>query len=96
MRSLLIIAVAASLAGCSSLKGTFENRITTTLTGDRAFVASLWAGIGITSELSPEDAAELRLLRQKQQQLQLLQILIQAPSAPAPAASAPSLQRLTF
>lgn len=62
---LIPVILAALLTGCSSLKGTFENRITTTLTGDRAFVTSLYGLVGITAELSPEDARELRRITEQ-------------------------------
>lgn len=61
MRRLALVAAASlALGGCGSMKGTLENRITVTLTGDRAFATSLYGPLGITAELSPEDAAELK------------------------------------
>lgn len=50
------------LGGCSA---TFENVLTTSLQGDRAFVSSLYGPIGITSELRKADADELKRLRAK-------------------------------
>lgn len=85
MHALQILSMAALLSllsGCATFKGTLENRLTTTLQGDRAFVSSLWGPIGFTSELSPEDAAEIQRLRQLQQRLQFLQIIVE-PAAPA-------------
>jgi len=58
-----ILAAAALLAGCGTLDGKLQNVLTTSLTGDRAFLSSLYGPIGITSELRAEDAAELRRLR---------------------------------
>lgn len=62
---LIVLAAAATLAigGCGSLDGKLQNVLTTSLTGDRAFLNSLYGPIGITSELRAEDAAELRRLR---------------------------------
>lgn len=64
-RSIVLVALCLPLAACSSLKGTFENRITTTLTGDRAFFTSLYGPVGITAELSSEDARELQRIAEQ-------------------------------
>lgn len=48
------------LGGCSA---TFENVLTTSLQGDRAFVSSLYGPLGITTELRKADADELKRLR---------------------------------
>lgn len=47
--------------GCATV-GKFDNRLTMTLNGDRAFVSSLYGPVGITTELSEADAAALREL----------------------------------
>lgn len=61
-RILIVVAFAALLAGCGTTPGRFDNRLTITLTGDRAFVSSLYGPIGITAELSEADTAALREL----------------------------------
>jgi hypothetical protein len=53
-----------ALAGCSSV-GKFDNVIVMSLSGDRAFVSSLYGPIGITAELRADDARELRAVREK-------------------------------
>lgn len=58
----IILLLALALTGCD--KSTFANRLTTTLTGDRLFVNSLYGPVGLTAELAPEDAAEIRKLLQ--------------------------------
>lgn len=63
MNRSLFAALVVLLAGCGSLDGKLQNVLTTSMTGDRAFVSSLYGPIGITSELRGEDAAELRRLR---------------------------------
>ena len=62
-----VLAMIALTSGCASMKGQFENRITVTLTCDRAFVNSLYGLFGITSELSASDAAVLRVIRCEEQ-----------------------------
>lgn len=48
------------LSGCLAvLDGKMQNRITTTLDCKRAFVASLYGPIGITSEIDGADVAYL-------------------------------------
>lgn len=53
-----------TLCGCSTV-GKFDNLITVSLTGDRAFATSLYGPIGITAELRADDARELRTMREK-------------------------------
>jgi hypothetical protein len=55
MKRSLIALIALALAGC----GTLQNRITVTLPCDRAFMASLYGPIGLTSEIAAEDVAVL-------------------------------------
>lgn len=52
-----LIAVVFLLSGCSSLKGTFENRAACTVDGKQMLVASMYGPIGIASKISPDDAA---------------------------------------
>ena len=73
---IMILAICALFSGCSSLHGAFENRITTTLSGDRAFVASLYGPFGITAELSAEDAQELRRMHEAAKQAETLMIIL--------------------
>lgn len=66
MRAITVILAAALLAGCGTLDmldGKFQNVLVLSISGDRAFVNSLYGPIGISSELRAEDAAELRRLR---------------------------------
>lgn len=57
---LLAIAATCLLAGCGTFqRAHFENRITVTLGCDRAFVASLYGPIGITTEIDAKDVAVL-------------------------------------
>ena len=62
MRHAIILA-AALLAGCATLDGKLQNVLVMSLSGDRAFVNSLYGPVGISSELRADDAAELRRLR---------------------------------
>lgn len=62
MRVYLSILSLALLSACGS---TFDNVLVLSLTGDRAFVSSLYGPVGITAELRDEDAAELRRLIRK-------------------------------
>lgn len=57
----LILVSALALSGCASIPfaDQLQNRITTTLACDRAFVASLYGPIGITSEIDKRDLAHL-------------------------------------
>jgi hypothetical protein len=61
-RTVIAILMLAALTGCGTTRGAFENRLTTTLDGCRAFVTSLYGPIGITAELAEADARELRRL----------------------------------
>ena len=63
MKRILLI-LACLLPGCSSL-GKFDNVLVVSLTGDRAFVSSLYGPIGITAELREADARELQRLRER-------------------------------
>lgn len=65
MKKFFPLAVCLLLAGCGSLSKQFENRLVVSLSGDRAFVASMYGPIGITAELSAEDAAELARLKRQ-------------------------------
>jgi hypothetical protein len=58
----LAIALSASgVTGCGTIDvgAQLQNRVTTTLACDRAFVASLYGPIGITSEIDKRDLAEM-------------------------------------
>lgn len=57
MKTLLILAVTLCLTGCSSLKGTFENRAVCTVSGSQMMTVSLYGPIGIASKISAEDSA---------------------------------------
>ena len=58
-RTAIALALAALLAGCATLEGQLQNRITVTIACDRAFVASLYGPVGITSEIARADLAPL-------------------------------------
>jgi hypothetical protein len=60
---LITLALCAALTGCAS--GRFDNLITVSLDGDRAFVASTYGPFGITAELREADARELKRLRER-------------------------------
>lgn len=53
----IALALLATLAGCSTVGGTFDNRLTCALAGDKAYVASLYGPIGVTAEIAKADAA---------------------------------------
>ena len=59
MKSTLILALAAALAGCTSLPKTLANRVACTADGQRAVVASMYGPIGVASYVDPGDAAAL-------------------------------------
>lgn len=62
MKRIVIILASLALTGCvslPSLEGQMQNRVTTTLACDRAFVASLYGPVGITSEIDKRDLAEM-------------------------------------
>lgn len=63
MRRLLILLLTSLSTGCSTV-GKFDNRLTMTLSGDRAFVNSLYGSVGITTEISQADAQVLKELIQ--------------------------------
>lgn len=78
MKALFILPLLALLSGClATLDGKMENRITTTLACDRAFFASLYGPIGVTSEVDKKDLAQLPCASRDK-----------AKAVPAPAASA--------
>ncbi len=58
MKLLLILAVAALLAGCSTLDSMLINRAACTLGGEQRelLVTSFWGRWGITSKIHPDDA----------------------------------------
>lgn len=58
IRALALIAAALALSGCSTV-GKFDNVLVISVTGDRAFVSSLYGPIGITAELREADAQAL-------------------------------------
>lgn len=84
-RALLIAALVSLLTGCGTLKGTFENRLTTTLAGDRVFITSLYGPVGITTELSADDAAELKRMAEAKQQAEQLMLAMRLQNALQPA-----------
>lgn len=61
MKRSLILLASLAMAGCSTVDvgAQLQNRVTTTLACDRAFVASLYGPIGITSEIDKRDLAEM-------------------------------------
>jgi hypothetical protein len=64
MKSILTIGACMLVAGCSTT-GKLDNVLVISLTGDRAFVASMYGPIGITAELRAADARELLAMREK-------------------------------
>ncbi len=56
----LVAAAVALLSGCSTVPGRFDNRIVRTLAGDRAFVNVLFGPVGVTLEVSAQDASVLQ------------------------------------
>lgn len=58
MKIIIILAVAALLAGCSTLDGLLVNRAACTLGGEQRelLVTSFWGRWGITSKIHPDDA----------------------------------------
>lgn len=62
---IIVLSLCAALAGCGSTPGRFDNVLVTTLSGDRAFVSSLYGPIGITAELRADDARELKRMREQ-------------------------------
>ena len=61
VRNLAALAALALLSGCmATFDGKqFQNRVTTTLDCKRAFLASLYGPVGITSEIAAADVAHL-------------------------------------
>lgn len=64
MRLSIIVAAVMAMALASGCTHLIENRVMTTLQLDRAVVDMRYGPIGITVQLSPEDAAEIKRLRQ--------------------------------
>lgn len=58
-RTAIALAIVALLAGCGTLDGKMENRVTTTLACDRAFYTSLFGPIGITGEIDKRDLEQM-------------------------------------
>ena len=58
MKIIIILAVAAMLAGCSTLDGLLVNRAACTLGGEQRelLVTSFWGRWGLTSKIHPDDA----------------------------------------
>lgn len=56
MKSLLILAAALALAGCSSLKGKFENRVAVTVDMKHALFVSKYGPLGISADVKQSDA----------------------------------------
>jgi hypothetical protein len=65
MRALCTIFCLLACAGCASKPGRFDNLIVMSLSGDRAFVSSLYGPVGITAELRADDARELKRMREQ-------------------------------
>lgn len=65
LKTILALAACAALTGCGSVPGRFDNLLTVSLSGDRAFVTSLYGPIGITAELRAADAREILAMREK-------------------------------
>lgn len=61
---ILALALCAALSGCSTV-GKLDNLLLVSLTGDRAFVGSMYGPLGITAELRADDARELRTMAAK-------------------------------
>ena len=59
MKIVLILALVACFAGCTSLSKTFVNRAACTADSKRAVVASMYGPIGVASYIDPDDAAVL-------------------------------------
>lgn len=62
MKRFLSVLMLALLSACGTM---FDNVLVVSLTGDRAFVSSLYGPVGITAELREDDAAELRRLMER-------------------------------
>ena len=57
MRKLIVVLAVLALSGCSTFKGTFENRAVCTVSGGQMMAVSLYGPLGIASKISAEDAA---------------------------------------
>ena len=62
---LITLCACLALTGCGSVPGRFDNLLTVSMSGDRAFVTSLYGPIGVTAELRAADARELLAMREK-------------------------------
>lgn len=58
MKAIACMVLCLALTGCANT-GTFENRVTCSIAGDRVFVTSLYGAFGITSEVSKQDAQRI-------------------------------------
>jgi hypothetical protein len=61
MKRSIVVFATLMLAGCGTIdvSAQLQNRVTTTLACDRAFVASLYGPIGVTSEIDKRDLAQM-------------------------------------
>jgi hypothetical protein len=61
MKRSVVVFATLLLAGCGTIDvaAQLQNRVTTTLACDRAFVASLYGPIGVTSEIDKRDLAQM-------------------------------------
>lgn len=84
-----ILAAALALAGCSTV-GKFDNVLVVSLTGDRAFVSSLYGPIGITAELRQADAQALAEMARARDLIATLRAQYAAKQAEEKAKPAPS------
>jgi hypothetical protein len=73
------LSLCAALSGCAT--GKFDNLITMSLTGDRAFVSSLYGPVGITAELREADAKELQAMKEKAAAAEQLVLMLQIQAA---------------
>ena len=53
MNRLALVLLATTLSGCAALESKLENVPVCSLTHDRAFIASMYGPIGISSEVTP-------------------------------------------
>lgn len=83
LRLLLIAAAGLALAGCGST-GKFDNLITLSLTGDRAFVSSLYGPVGITAELRAADAQELKRMAEAARMAEQMALVLRLQAAQPP------------
>ena len=60
---LIIIPGVVLASGCASDRTRFDNRVVSTLAGDRAFALMLFGPVGVSLELAPADVAEIQRLR---------------------------------